>query len=53
MKTVDGKNKISKISKDLRKDQLQKQPPEVFYKRRCSQKFRKIHNKRPVPESLF
>ena len=30
-----------------------KQPQEVFYKKRCSQKFRKIHWKRPVPESLF
>ena len=31
----------------------QKQPPEVFCKKRCSQKFRKIHRKAPVPESLF
>ena len=31
----------------------QKQPPEVFCKKRCSQKFRKIHRKTPVPESLF
>ena len=31
----------------------QKQPPEVFYKKRCSYKFRKIHRKTPVPESLF
>ena len=31
----------------------QKQPPEVFYKKRCSLKFRKIHRKTPVPESLF
>ena len=30
-----------------------KQPPEIFYKKRCSQKFRKIHNERPVPEPLF
>ena len=27
--------------------------PEVFYKNRCSQKFRKIHRKTPVPKSLF
>ena len=31
----------------------QKQPPEVFCKIRCSQKFRKIHRKKPVLESLF
>ena len=26
---------------------------EVFYKERCSEKFRKIYRKKPVPESLF
>ena len=31
----------------------QKQPPEVFCKKRCSYKFRKIHRKTPVPECLF
>ena len=34
-------------------DKLQKQPPDVFCKKRCSQKFHKIHRKRSVPESLF
>ena len=34
-------------------DKNQKQPPEVFCKKRCSWKFRKIHRKTPVPESLF
>ena len=29
----------------------QKQPPDVFYKNRCSWKFRKIHRKTPVKES--
>ena len=29
------------------------QPPEVFYGKRCSQKFQKIHRKTPAPESLF
>ena len=41
---------------DLSKKKLftvQKQPPEVFYIKRCSQKFDKIHRKTPVPESLF
>ena len=33
--------------------ELQKQPTRVFSKKRCSQKFRKIHVKTPVPESLF
>ena len=27
--------------------------PEVFCKKKCSQKFRKIHRKTPVPETLF
>ena len=31
----------------------QKQPPEVFCKKRCSKKFPKIHRKTPVPEPLF
>ena len=30
-----------------------KQPPEEFFKKRCFQKFRKIHRKTPAPESLF
>ena len=30
-----------------------KQPPEVFFKKRCSQKFRKIYRKTRVPESLY
>ena len=33
--------------------EFQKQPREVFYKKRCSQKFHKIHRKTPVPKSLF
>ena len=32
---------------------LQKQPPEVFYHKRCSSKFGKIHRKIPAPEPLF
>ena len=28
-----------------------KQAPEVFYTKRCSQKFRKIRRKTPVPEA--
>ena len=31
----------------------EKQPLEVLCKKSCSQKFRKIHRKTPVPESLF
>ena len=30
-----------------------KQPPEVFCKKRCPWKFRNIHRKTPVLESLF
>ena len=32
---------------------VQRQPPEVFCKKRCSQKFRKFHGKMPVLKSLF
>ena len=32
---------------------VQKQPPEVFCKKRCSWNFRKFHRKAPVLESLF
>ena len=32
---------------------MQRQPPEVIYKKRCSQTFRNAHRKTPVPESLF
>ena len=31
----------------------QKQPPEVFCKKRCSEKFRKINRKTSVPKSLY
>ena len=31
----------------------QKQPPEVFYKKRCSKKFRKIHRKTSVAKKHF
>ena len=31
----------------------EKQPLELFYKESCSEKFRKIHRKTPVPEFLF
>ena len=30
-----------------------KQPPEIFFIKRYSMKFRKIHKKTPAPESLF
>ena len=33
--------------------ELQKQPPEVFCKKRCSEKFGKIHRKTLVPETLL
>ena len=32
---------------------LQKQPPELFSKKRYFLKFSKIHRKTPVPEPLF
>ena len=33
--------------------QKQKQPPEVFCKKRCSQKFHKTHRKTPAPDLFF
>ena len=32
---------------------FQKQPPDMFYNKRCSWKLRKVHRKTSVPESLF
>ena len=56
-----GSNVFSRVSRFL--DQFlrsegpikypQEQPPEAFYKKRCSKKFRKIHRKALVPESHF
>ena len=40
-------------SKPLHTNNIYKQPPEVFFKKKCSYKFHKIHRKTPVPESLF
>ena len=37
----------------LKVEENQKHPPEVFYNKRCSYKFRKYHRKTSVPESLF
>ena len=45
------KQKKKRLSKN--ESNVQKQPPEVFCKKRCSLNFRKIHRKSPVPESLF
>ena len=39
--------------KNIREYHMQKQLPEVFYVKRCSWKFRKIHRKTPKPDSLF
>ena len=39
---------LEKVSRERHR-----QPLEVFWKKRCSKKFRKIHMKTPVPESLF
>ena len=44
---------LNVISKDCSMTTIQKQPPEVFSEKRCSQKFCRIHRKTPVPESLF
>ena len=44
---------LHKFLSNKQSSHIQKQSPEVFFKKRCSQKFRKIHRKTPVPESLF
>ena len=41
------------ISQTKELSQLQKQPPEVFYRKSCSYKFRNIHRKTPSLETLF
>ena len=43
---INNKNSLNHVT-------LQKQPHEVFCKKKCSQEFCKIHKKTPVPESLF
>ena len=48
---LDEKLKVKVRNDRLVKDQ--KQPPEVFCKKKFSEKFHKIHMKIPVPESLF
>ena len=48
-KTIDEKQP----EKQRKKNQKQKQPPEVFCKKRCLYKFCKILRKTPMPESLF
>ena len=37
----------------LKNNWYQKQPPQVFCKKTCSQKFREIDRKAPVSESLY
>ena len=40
------------LSMRMSSTKVQKQPPEVLCKKKCSYKIRKIHCKTPVPESL-
>ena len=41
---------LESVFRTLSNIYYQKQPPQVFCKKRCPQKFRKIHRKTPVPE---
>ena len=43
----------NEYSANFEKISKQHHPPEVFFKKRCSCNFRKIHTKTTVPESLF
>ena len=38
---------------DVITNTIEKQPPEVFFTKRCSFEIRKIDRKTPVPESFF
>ena len=44
---------VKKRVKTIIYDSVKKQPPEMFYKKRCSQKSCEINRKAPVSESLF
>ena len=44
---------IFQWQRQLYQNEVQKHPPEVFFKKRSSQKFSKIYRKIPVPESIF
>ena len=44
---------LDKIVKTQGTQKLQKQPREALFKKRCSEKFRKIHWKTPDPENFF
>ena len=48
-----GLSDFHKINLSVFKVSFQRQPSEVFCKKKYSWKFRKIHRKTPVPESLF
>ena len=41
------------IKMTIHEANAQKQQPEVFYKKRCSEKFCQIRRKTPFSESLF
>ena len=45
--------RLDRMGMEKKFSYIQKQPPELFHKKRCSKKFRKILRKTPVPESLF
>ena len=45
---VEANQQVCAVNRTL---SIQKQPPEVFCKNRCSQKFRIIHSKTPVLEA--
>ena len=47
------KDDTSDASDELKGQNRQKQPLEVFCKKRCSSKFRKFHRKTSVLKSLF
>ena len=46
-------NDKSKVILHFQRSYWQKQPPEMFYKKRCSEKFRKSHMKTPLLVFLF
>ena len=53
--TLPMKLYLNRTSKNTKKplEKVQKQSPEVLCKKKCSYKFRRIHRKTPVPQSLL
>ena len=52
-RTISTSYQGCEIEKTEAATEVQKQSPEVFCKKRCSQKFRKLHRKKPALETFL